>query len=212
MPTRKRFTRRRRRRRKTMSNGTKALKMVRRMNRATETKFIDVQGSVLVDWNGVIFSNLLTPPQGLSDNERIGDRIAASMLESRQCLVANGAASVLRIIIYWNKEGNVQGVDDILATTGSTRVIISPYNYDKRSWFTVLLDRKIILQNPAAATSVKSLVRRVMLKAKKVVFDVGSGAINKNILSILYVSDVNPLDIADKTFVDFYHRTTYRDS
>ncbi len=202
---------RRKKRGRRFNNGTKALKIVRRMRKSVETKFNDIQGTVEIDWNGLFLTNLLAPIQGLGDVNRIGDKITATSLQLKQCMFSNNRASVLRIIVFWNKELKVVTGSDLLETVGTARAVISPYKKDKRSQFIVLMDRRIVLQDLSISISVKALSRRILLRNKKVLFNDGTNTINNNALWVYFISDTDAAVPADRVTVDFYYRTRFMD-
>ncbi len=195
-----------------MSDGSKALKMVKRLKKGIELKHLDTQSTNIIDWNGLFITGFNTMAQGLTDVTRIGDSIVCKSFRLSICYSSFSTNSNVRIIIFWDKQDQIGAVTDILATSGSSQVTNSAYNYDKRHRFIILYDRLTVLQDPTVSISVKHTVKWLSLKHKLTTFNAGTTAILNNKLKMLLISDRDPAVPADRPQIEFFARMIYSDS
>jgi len=188
----KRFRRRRNGKKKT--DGTKALKLVRTIMRATEIKYIRNQATTtnLVDWNGGIAS-LNEINRGTGDlNNRIGDKIQPVKVLFNMSIFQNSLAvfsTHCRIILFWDKQSKVVNVNDLMSSTtlGTNIAPLSLVRFDKRFQVNILLDRLIRLDH---SSPVSAIIRKtITLKNKFTQFNENSLVINTGALKMILISD-----------------------
>lgn len=108
----------------------KALKVAMGVARLinAESKHVDtLQNAQNIDFNGTIVS-LCVPPQGVGSDERTGDSIKIQNCTIRGVINRNGADCVVRMILLWDKDGDIVNPNNFLENVGSVFAVISPSN------------------------------------------------------------------------------------
>lgn len=115
----------------------------------SETKYIDFDSAVNVDYNGTM-TPLLNISQGTTDQTRNGDKITLKNIKMSFFSGLADTYNVVRFIIFvWKGENSTDPtVSDILHSSyiGAGSAPLAPYNHDKRKLFTVKYDKTYLLQ------------------------------------------------------------------
>ncbi len=201
------------------SDGKKALKLVRKVIRSQEIKFIQLDGTAFPDWSGTQISNIFLPTQGLTDQNRIGDSITTKSLRLAVTMSAVDAPTSIRLIIIVDKHNTVATLEEVLFTTGSAQIIVSDYNHDTRKEFIVLYDKVVNLEFPSYDTNVMVSLPKIIYKKKlmnmrnkKIVFNAGTTTVNVNKVRFWMVSDINPTNPTDRPQVTWNLRGNFIDT
>lgn len=192
-----------------MKIAKKALKKVNKIEKAIELKFYDFQfNDNAVDWDGSL-EELNEPPQGLGDQDRIGDKITAVSDDMRYTIVRGEVDAVVRIILVWDKQNTLVDITNVLQLPTTNSTVNSAYTKDKRGEYIVLWDRSFALT--AARTYIT--VHKFRKINKNTQFENGGQDISTGALKIFYLSDVDPImTAAEKPNVRIYSRLLYSDS
>lgn len=218
MPIRKIFRKRRVFRRKRFTRSRGALKKIIRrvVNKSMETKFVDSSTTAGAPVWTVTPVQLPLPIQGLSDQQRIGDKIMPTSLTVKG-YVQNTAANsltVLRCTIFrWHPNpgsfpptsGNVlEG-----AYNASVNYVNAPFSHDLSKNYSVLLDKRITLV-PSGGTNIKAFSWRIYgRKLRRIIqFIAGSGTNANNSLYMMWLASDN----SGNTVLNSQHRMTYKDA
>ncbi len=200
-----------RKRMKRESDGTKALRLVKKIKNNIEMKFFDQNNVLNVSWLSNNVSNIIAVPQGQTDSSRIGDVLAAKSFRLSLCLTSLTVASVFRVILYWDKQNLISTVGDLLHVTGSSMVVNSAYNHDNRSRYIILLDKLWTLQDPATSVALKTFTRWFSLKNKQVKYAAASTTVLTNNLKLFLISDKDPATAINLPEIQYYTRLHYTD-
>lgn len=129
-----------------MAKANRALSLAGQLNAARERKFVVSQIVQSGDNLGhlIVLNN---PDQGLSDQQRVGDRIRVTKISLRGWSVIPGSATgrfALRFLILVDKQNTLTGVDQVFVGTGSNICPLNAFVKDFRKQFTVLYDSETI--------------------------------------------------------------------
>ncbi len=131
-------------RRRTMSDGKKALKMVRKIKSGFEKKHFDLaltSGVADVNFTGFMYP-LNEIPQGDTDTTREGDQIFMTSLELGVRWENEGTEkTTMRCIVVYDKGDQVQSTGIVLQGVTSATAVISRFHKDYRNQFVVLVDK-----------------------------------------------------------------------
>lgn len=206
MPKRSTFKRRR------QNSGVKALRIVKSMQKARELKFLDEDINLQnVDESGQILA-LARPPQGLTDQQRIGDKIELNSLTLKMRAAQSGGQNAhMRVILYLDKANTITSVSDLLlGVTTASFAPLKHYNKDKRKEFRILLDKNIILTSVGLNVVYKQFFKRLKIP---VVFNAGSQTVVSNALKICLISNAaSSASTSNKPNFFAIMRTKYLDS
>ncbi len=203
---------RRFRRKKKLSDGKKALKIVRNLKKSIETKRFDVfTGANLIDWSGSLSVPLNVPEQGLTDLERVGDKVNFTSVDSRFGVVAgdNDPKVQVRMIMLWDKKNTILTPGQILDNVGAIESIHSFYLFDRRNEWIKIFDITYTLSRNSKDIAQHNRKYRLM---KATQFIGGTDTIGSGALKMLYISSVDPLDPdADKPNINGALRIRFTD-
>lgn len=184
---------------------TKTVRYRRSSNRKTPytvKRYVKKQLSKIVEYKHLLANVSMNPPnngtvigvinipQGVSDQERIGDKITVKSIRLKYSLAIGDATNYVRFIIFQWKQNTVYTsaptVPSILASV--TPTIYSQYNWDNRSNFQILYDRTHTLLSNRPNVFV---TRRINIKylAKQLQFVGGSATVGSNMIYCLAISD-----------------------
>lgn len=183
----------------------------RQLNSRLEWKHHDVNTTFTSGYNGDIY-NLSNIDQGDTGSLRDGDAVYATSLQCRYQIVNADATNLQRLIIFqWNGEDS-PAVSDILATVGTTRAPLSPYEADKvgrNKLARVLYDRTFNLQEPFSGGSHQIIGSfKVSLKKRHIQFQDGTTT-GANKVFLLSVSDSS---IVSHPIMNVYTRLWFQDA
>lgn len=128
----------------------KALRLAKKVANAVnvEYKHLDTSsGSVTPDYAGSSVT-LNNPPQGSTDQTRIGDSIKNQNLVLRGTVQASTTtpfSNLVRLILIWDDQNQYSTLSDLLENTGSSVSVYSPKNYDRRFRNRVIWDRLFVV-------------------------------------------------------------------
>lgn len=147
-----------------------------------------------IDNTSANFWHICTPPQGLLDNNRIGDTIRPVSVEIPYSIepAANGPRFDIRIILFQYKElytGTAPSFNDLfnagyLATANSCN---APRNVDLLSHYHILYDKKHVVST--ASGSKKGYIKIKAKRLRKIQFNAGSATHCTNGLWFMAVSN-----------------------
>lgn len=124
----------------------KALRLARKVADAVNIEyknFDQAAAGTTFDYNGVAYV-LNTPAQGAADTQRIGDSIKCQNITIRGNIQGSTTAGQLnkcRMILIWDEQNQITTLGDLLELVGTSNVVFSPKNYDKRFRCRVLYDQ-----------------------------------------------------------------------
>jgi hypothetical protein len=190
-----------------MAKATRALRIAHQLESSREIKFVDTLIQVTTDWLGQLIT-LNTIDQGLSDTERVGDRLRLKNISIKAKLARdNAAAGTLRILVVWDKQATLSSVSDYFLDTTTNVRAMSHYNVDKQMGFTVLYDRTFVLQQ---YVPVKYVDLTRSLKNRLSVYNAGTNSINTGELKLLLISSISDVSLNKYNF-DAAVRVKYYD-
>lgn len=169
-----------------------------------EAKWLDTTkapgpvGSSLVAAN---YQLLNAMPQGVGQNERVGNEISNKSLHIRLDIARAAVDSLLRIIIFWNIDG-AYPPSSILENQASYQ---SPLNKDLGKTFWVRFDRTYTIAAGQTQLVVDEIWRRFKCKTEYLEND----AVSHNGLYIAYIS--NQTTVANQPILSYTARLNYMD-
>lgn len=194
------------------SMAKKALKISKKISSQIEIKHydLDFNGSQNLDWNGLRINLNVNIPQGLTDSQRVGDKIKMVGNRLHFGLFLNGnAQSIIRCILMYDKENSIEFATDFLEVTGSTSVVYSPYDVDDRH-------RYIILHDKVYSMSTGNTRRKFINFSKKLnkttQYEGGTTSVAKGILRLWIFADNDSTLINPPLLFNGYSRIWYQDS
>ncbi len=215
-PSGKRFNRRRKR--KKLSDGKKALKMVRQIKSGVEKKFIQVFfQDQQVDWDGNSFSLNETNIGANDDGQRVGDKITMTSLEIRLKVGPNinmALPQTVRVIVIVDKHNTINPPDIFLPVGGNLYQPYKMYTIDLRKHFTVLFDKTIRIGGNETTDSsrVQNRTWFKSLKNRNVQYQAQTDFANTNAVKLMIWSGFNPTASDDiKPNIFGYSRIRYTD-
>lgn len=125
-----------------MAKANRALAQVDRIVAQQEIKFAITEISQAADSTGSLVT-LNDIEQGLSDTQRVGDRVTASRLRLNLWRVIPGSASgrfSVRVLVIHDKQNSIDSVSEIFMGTASAYAPWLQFVKDYRLRFTVLYD------------------------------------------------------------------------
>lgn len=206
---------------KSMDAGTLALKKVKKLENSLETKYITSNSTAILDNGGTVFPLSSGIIQGLTDSERIGDKIKFLNLYMRLTVVAPyfpltgnryTLANFYRVIIYKDKCQNLNSVSDVIpaASVGNPFIINSFTIFDKKEEMKILYDKTFSIQNNG-----QDAQRQVRIKIPLrylVSYDgAGAGDVEKNGLKMIVCSDEIAAAVTNANLY-WERRLTYKDA
>lgn len=216
---RKRSTRYRRRPRTSYSLAARALRVARAANHK-ELKRIELQESSAVtnvDYNGIILNVTAAINQGLTDQERVGDKIWLKSVQIKghanfNNLAAVGVeAQVLRIICFYDKSNKINipgpGVGGYLSAVGTSIAVDSPKYWDSRFETNLVFDKRMTLSRNGSEAQLMFCSGNVN---KPTQFNNATTTATRGALKILLISDQGPAAALPEW--SYYLRLTFTDS
>lgn len=184
-----------------------ALKKVNKINKAVEVKFYDTNMPLIEpSFHGTIIE-LNALGQGLTDSQRVGDKIRGTSFSSSWRILNNQLLYVtLRFILIWDKLNTINSTDQILMNTTGNQVLNSDYVVDRRVDFTVLYDRRFNMTSGHNRVSTFKINKKLN---KTVTFQGGSQDIDQGSLKLIIFS--NEDGTGDLPLVSGYSRFRYKD-
>lgn len=176
-----------------------------------ESKFLDVTPAsftipaTLSTSSTFVLNDII---QGPGQNERIGNEVSNKSLHVRLNLArAATVDSLVRVIIFWNIEGQNQPPSLLLQNNTAGNAYISPLhkNYGKSFW--VRYDRTYTLAAGQSQLVVDEIWRK--MKAKTEYASTETGQITRNQLYITFIS--NQTVAGNQPTCTFYSRLNYMD-
>jgi len=125
-----------------MATAQRALSVANRLQATREKKFTITDITMSVDRVGQIVT-LNDPDQGLSDSQRVGDRIQCERVSLRLWRVIPGSATgrfSCRFLIILDKQNTITNANQIFINTDSAYAPLLSYVKDYRRQFVVLYD------------------------------------------------------------------------
>lgn len=128
----------------------KALRLARKVADAVNIEYKNYDQAAAAstfDYNGTAYV-LNTPAQGSADTQRIGDSIKCQGIVIRgnvQGTTTAGQLNKCRILLIWDEQNQIATLADLLELTGTSNVVFSPKNYDKRFRCRVLYDQLFLV-------------------------------------------------------------------
>lgn len=149
---------------------------------------------------------LNTVGQGNGDSQRIGNEISNKSLHLRFDIRRAAVDSVVRVIVYWNRDGTEQPASDLLEDNTPGRAYRSPLNKNFGKTFWVRFDRTYSIAAGQTQLVVEELWRRFKCKTE---FEDASTNCTANLLFISFISDQT--DPANQPLISFTSRVNYMD-
>lgn len=175
--TRRRFTRRKRfTRKRVLATKSYVKKQIRK---DIETKYADTQWNIGIPGAGTI-TDLTNIAQGVSDLERVGDKISLRGLRLKMGVFSSNNAdpAICRITVFqWHPDTafSLPTVGKLFTYTAAPDIVYSPFVHDQANQFQILFDKVVITQTNTQIEHVK-IMRKVNMKyAKKAVHYSGGG-------------------------------------
>lgn len=186
----------------------KALTLARKVADAVniEYKISDTNsGPQGVDYSGGVLTMLSGISQGVADNQRIGDSIKVQNNMLRFSIARNGADSMVRVLLIWDKQNQIAATSDVLEVVGSVNAPLSPKHYDKRFRCKVLFDKTYTVD-----TNRSILTDECLLDINQhVQFSAGSTTEYTGDLILMTISNQATTNLP--TF-QYYNRVSYTDN
>lgn len=188
--------------------GAKAFRMVKAIQKARETKYIEEDYSDQnIDWSG----NLITlnhTSQGLEDFEdRVGDKIWNKFLTMRGHFHQDGTNTIARLTIIVDKTNSITDLSQVYGSPSNAQVVDCPFVKDFENTFRVIFDRRYVVddQHPQVIWSAS---RKLRFKTQ---YLAGSSTITYGALKLIIVGTLNPTEMQKPNFSATYRLTYYDD-
>lgn len=193
MPSKRVRTRRPRRRTfRKRRLATKAF-VKKELHKAIETKYNDETFSQFVDWNGQFQNVTGGISQGITDTQRIGDKIRIRGIQVEGWCTVADTTNLVRICVFQWKQNNAlvaPASNYIIQYTGSGIAPMSPFNNDLQGGNYVMLYTRVL---KLVSGTDKSIVRfrfRVPMKyCKRLVEFYVAGTQGTNHIYMMGISD-----------------------
>lgn len=120
----------------------RALQIARTLENAREVKFLVSQFSAQIPRTGYL-ANLNDVQQGVSDSQRVGDRIRTHSMKLKLWRVIPGSATgrfSVRVLIIHDRQNSITNGNEVLLNPDSAYSPLLPFVKDYRLRFTVLYD------------------------------------------------------------------------
>lgn len=210
MPRYRKYRKRKKYAKSAKALAKKALKKVNKIASGIEVKHhdLDITGPINIDWNPQQASLNLVP-QGLTDTQRIGDKIKMLGMRFKIHLDLNGLSSALfRCIIMYDKENSINSELDFLEVTGVPNSLESPYDVDTRARYTILHDKVYTMSNGSNRKIQINLSKKIN---KFTQYLAGTTTIEKGRIRFWLYSDTSDLLVTKPQWYG-YSRVYYQDS
>lgn len=170
-----------------------------------ETKYLDINLSPTAStYNGAIIT-LCNPTQGTNVNQREGDSIKMKNLTLRAQFKQNGTVQEsIRMILFIDKQNNINACSDLLAAVGVSNAIYSPKLEVNKFDSKILWDKTYIISTDSPIKEIE----RVIKIGYHEQFVASSATLATNALKIAFISQSS---LAGTTYA-FYSRVTYYDN
>lgn len=193
------------------SKADTALKLIRKMQKAKESKF-HIKDALIqgVNSSGTIVA-LNEIPQGTTDEERIGDKVHNDSLFINYYVTntSTTVARMFRLMIIYDKFNTISATSLVLQTVSSSRTVISTRNWDYRQDYVVLYDNAVYLAPSPAIKSIQHIKKYIKLNKDTQYVAASTTAISKGSLKMLVFS--NEAAAAFDVDIEYYHRLVYSD-
>lgn len=169
-----------------------------------ETKFFDINQTVVAsNYNGTI-AELCLPTQGVSAIQREGDSIKMKNLTWRGMITYNGQNELVRLIIFIDNQNTITTGAQLLQTVGLANAPFSPKQVDNKYDSKILLDREymITINDPIVKVDFGLEIDTHLH------FNYAAATVDKNDLKYCIISQTN---VTGATY-SFYSRVTYMDN
>ncbi len=184
--------RRFRRTKKKQSDGAKALRKINKLTRVMkpEIKFVNIVFTLILLNTGAIFSINDVISQGITDQQRIGDKIQLLSLKINGCITQQGSGTntMARVTLFYDKMNTILVVSDYFQN-GAPDIPISERTYDKRREAVQLYDRTFAQNESAMTTGNIVHFKRFVRIDKPTFYDTATTNINVGHLKFLFASD-----------------------
>lgn len=191
----------------------KALRLARKVADAVniEYKMYDqAAGGTTFDYNGTAYV-LNAPAQGNADTQRIGDSIKCQNIVIRgnvQGTTTAGQLNKCRVILIWDEQNQIAALSDLLELTGTSNVVFSPKNYDKRFRCRVLYDKLFLVGTQSGMQAFARDFEITLPINQHTQFASATTTINTGALKMFVCSDGVTTNLPS---IFFYSRLTYSD-
>lgn len=169
-----------------------------------ETKRIeDIQQGTVSSTGVVVTANAIA--QGVADTDRVGDSIKISRIKlSGQATIHPSSTSpnFVRIIVIWDYDNTITVPSMVLASTTNPYVTSQNYNWDYRTKYLVLYDKRFVL-NPASSNSGVIFPEVDLEVNRRTQYAAGSITILKGALKQILISSqpIGPGNLPDVKFL-----------
>lgn len=160
-----------------------------------EKKYKDLTATNLpIGWNGAVMNGFLSIAQGQTASLRIGDSIKVTSIHLKirlQSSLSTGG-SLVRVILFWDKENTVSTPSDLFDTLGTVAAPMSNFDKDQKSEIVILRDRTFNLEN--SSDELVYLNWRFFKKnaQKHVRYEANTTTIEQNRLKCFLIGDQDP--------------------
>lgn len=168
------------------------------MNSAIEIKNFDTSLTTpaLLDNLGTFIASVFIPAQGVGNQARVGDEVQPSSINLRYRVNmnpsatgpgANSVQNLVRVILFWDHEGNMVSTDLLDSfTLGGALAPYSMYPRASRGAFTIVYDK---LHSIDVVENVQEVCSLNLKLNKDVRFAPGTSTVERNLLRIFVCSD-----------------------
>lgn len=172
---------------------------------APEVKWYNTQiGAVAITQN----SSTIYPlnggiTQGVGQSQRVGDLVQNKELLIRLDVTRVAVDSIVRVIVFWCKDGASPTGSDLLENAFS---YLSPLNKNQSMTYWVEYDDSFTLLAQEKSIQLRHIYRKLRCKTQ---FESALTTINQNQLNIMFIS--NQSTVANQPTVNMISRITYTD-
>jgi hypothetical protein len=173
-----------------MGKANKALAIASQLAASREQKFLVTSVTVSADNVGDI-AILNSPTQGLSDSQRVGDRIWLSRFRFELWRVIPGTATgrfSLRFLIILDRQNTIQNMDQIFFTSSTSQAPFYQFVKDYRKQFVVLYDSGANHMDQYNKGDTLRCNRKVNIRTQ---FVASTATIATGALKLVYISNQN---------------------
>jgi len=158
-----------------------------------------------LDFNGAIDANLAVIPQGSDVNEREGDSIKIkNMTFEGAFTVGSAGPEIVRMIVFIDKQNEINSVADYLEATGNAVAVFSNKNQNLKFNSNVLLDRKFTLSSQTPIHRFKNVIKI----NKHMHFVAGATTATNNYIKLLVIGQY----AANGATITYHSHITYIDN
>jgi len=189
MPFKKTYRKRRYKKRSTKKAGwgntaLKALRLATKVAGMVNTEYKHYDYNVFATqqtMTPVSAVTLCAPPQGVAVFERTGDSIKVKNLTLRGMWSRNGFDEVVRVMVYIDKENNINTGAQMLIYNGTTNAVFSPKLDDNKYDTKILWDQeyRLTTDNPIAK------FEKVIRIDRHLHFDINSATVDRNAVKMM---------------------------